>query len=133
MLLLTIGFVFGILTVISLELLGALFLLRRLTRRAQEQESKTQSSFSSGEVCRDNFDLSYPTKQVILCFFPLLFLSLYIYMTSITNCQLMFPLLNFIFPLLISCLRIVMHFYFQDPLFDNDVQKNKMVFLSDFI
>ncbi|KAM7479542.1 hypothetical protein LguiA_027755 [Lonicera macranthoides] len=63
MLLLTIGFVFGVLTVISLEFLGALFLLRRLTRRAQEQESKTQSSFSSGEVCRDNFDLSYPTKQ----------------------------------------------------------------------
>ena len=67
-----IGFFLGALTIIAIEAIGVLYLVRRFNRKIQQQKTKAaEASAVSREVCDDYPDLSHPNKQVIF-FFPII-------------------------------------------------------------
>ncbi|KAJ9546106.1 hypothetical protein OSB04_025813 [Centaurea solstitialis] len=57
---LLIGFVIGAIAVIGVEVLGVLWLLRKLSRKVDEEEAKSTKSGSNG---RDELEFSFPNKQ----------------------------------------------------------------------
>ncbi|KAM7475242.1 hypothetical protein LguiB_022485 [Lonicera macranthoides] len=67
-----VGFFFGALTIIAIEAVGVLYLVRRFNRKIEQQKTKAAeaeaeaASKSPREVCYDYPDLSHPNKQGIV-------------------------------------------------------------------
>ncbi|KVI07466.1 testis-expressed protein 2-like [Cynara cardunculus var. scolymus] len=55
-----VGFVFGALAVVGVEVLGVLFLIRKLSKKVDEEDVKITKSGSSG---REELQFSFPNKQ----------------------------------------------------------------------
>lgn len=77
-----IGFFLGAITIIAIEAIGVLYLVRRFNCKIGQQKTNAveaeaeaaAASKSPREVCEDYPDLSHPNKQVI--FFPIINLIL---------------------------------------------------------